>query len=287
VGKFLNGRYIEPFAGSAAVLFNLRPGKAILGDVNAALIETYCAVRDTPTEVVRALRRLTVSHETYDRVRRWRGRSRATRAARFIFLNRTAFAGVYRVNRQGVFNVPYGGGGRTPRFLLTRQLLERASTVLKAATLVTCDFSAMFRRARRGDVVYCDPTYTVAHDRNGFVRYNERNFSWADQERLARCAFTAQQRGVTVLVSNAHHAAVRRLYPRVDARILHRFSCISPASRARRRVTEYLFILPGFELNRGSVETEGRRRRSVRKRMPRTTAQERLLRHRTRPGGVS
>jgi len=163
-----------------------------------------------------------------------------------LYLNRTAFAGIYRLNKDGRFNVPYGGRKRTPAVLWERRLLTRAAAVLKKGVrLVRSDFEAVLRHAGAGDVVYCDPTYTVAHDTNGFLRYNERIFSWSDQERLARVAKEAAARGATVVVSNAHHKAVRALYPNAETRRLQRPSCVSATVEGRRRVSEYLFILKG------------------------------------------
>jgi DNA adenine methylase len=97
--------------------------------------------------------------------------------------------------------------------------------------------------AGEGDVVYCDPTYTVAHDNNGFVRYNERNFSWADQQRLARAATAARNRGAVVIVSNAYHDSIRALYQDARQKTLHRLSRISAEPANRRPVSEYLLVL--------------------------------------------
>jgi DNA adenine methylase len=100
----------------------------------------------------------------------------------------------------------------------------------------------MLDRAVQGDVVYCDPTYTVAHENNGFIRYNEANFSWNDQERLALAAHRARRRGARVIVTNAFHRDVEHLYKAANAKILTRPSLVSPNAAARRIVREYLFF---------------------------------------------
>jgi len=236
-----NSTYFEPFAGGAAVFFALVPNRAVISDINEELIESYGVVRAAPNEVLRVLRRMRVSSEEYYRIRNSKPRSAASRAARLLYLNRTAFAGMYRVNRNGEFNVPYGGG-RTHDILWERGLLHSASVALQSATLTTCDFEQIMASASHGDVIYCDPTYTVAHNNNGFVRYNERNFSWTDQRRLAASAAAAVSRGATVIVSNAHHREIASLYPHWRIRVLRRQSLICPRPDARVGITEYLFI---------------------------------------------
>lgn len=243
VKTYLSGKYYEPFLGGAAVFFHLRPEQAILGDINADLVNVYRVVRDRPDEVQSALRQLSVSKYRYDSFRSSMPRSQIDRAVRFLYLNRTCFGGIYRLNKSGLFNVPYGGGQRTPRILWKTDLLANASTALGDAELFTEDFGTALKKAGKGDVVYCDPAYTVAHDNNAFVRYNESNFSWEDQVRLAKLAHSAVARGAVVIVSNAHHRSIRSLYPTASRRVLHRTSVINPNAKHRREVSEYLLIL--------------------------------------------
>lgn len=234
--------YFEPFLGGGAVFFSLLPASAVLSDINSDLMNTYEAVRDNFAQIIRYLRSMEVSQESYNRIRAWNPSGRFLRAARFLYLNRTAFGGIHRLNRNGQFNVPFGGE-RLPNALWERQLLKHASTVLRRARLLTADFETMLDEPRKGDVVYCDPTYTVAHENNGFVRYNEANFSWADQERLAFAAQRARRRGACVIVSNAFHKDVRRLYRTASATVLMRPSLVSRDIKGRRSVREYLFFM--------------------------------------------
>lgn len=243
VKTYLSRKYYEPFLGGAAVFFHLRPEQASLGDINADLVNVYRVVRDRPDEVQSALRQLSVSKRRYDSFRSSKPRSHLDRAVRFLYLNRTCFGGIYRLNKSGLFNVPYGGGQRTPRILWKTDLLANASTALGDAELLTEDFGVALKRAGKGDVVYCDPAYTVAHDNNAFVRYNESNFSWEDQIRLAKLAQNAVARGAVVIVSNAHHKSIRSLYPTASRKVLHRTSLINPEATNRRAVSEYLLVL--------------------------------------------
>lgn len=206
-------------------------------------MNTYRMVRDRHEAVLDLVRGLPVDRDTYYEIRATEGGDSVFRAARFLYLNRTAFGGIYRLNREGRFNVPYGGGERTPEILWQSGLLKKASAALYTVTVSESDFEDVLERVQEGDVAYCDPTYTVAHDTNGFVRYNERNFSWADQERLARAAHMAVDRGATVLVSNAHHPTLRDLYPDANVQVLERSSLVSTDPQKRRPVSEYLFFL--------------------------------------------
>jgi len=239
----LRGTYFEPFLGGAAVFFHLRPDLAVLSDLNRELVAAYQAVRDRVDEVLRELGSLRVNRRRYLEVREATPADPITRAARFLYLNRTGFGGIYRVNGNGKFNVPYGGGDRTPRILTRTSRLADASVALLFARLECSDFEPMLDCARQGDVVYCDPIYTVTHDNNCFVRYNERNFSWSDQERLAKVARRTAARGVRVIISNAHHDEVRKLYRGLNRLTLVRFSSLSADPLRRRAVKEHLILL--------------------------------------------
>jgi DNA adenine methylase len=150
---------------------------------------------------------------------------------------------MYRLNQLGQFNVPYGGGERTPAILWTTDLLREASNALRGITFRKEDFENALERSKAGDVIYCDPTYSVAHGSNGFVRYNERNFAWSDQERLARAARRAAGRGAFVIISNAHHASIRDLYRDAKLLTVERRSAIAPDPGHRCSVREYLILL--------------------------------------------
>jgi DNA adenine methylase len=238
----LSGRYFEPFLGGAAVFFSLRPTQSLLSDVNPDLINTYRIVRDRIHSLTSAIRGLRVSESNFYEIRSRIPSDPVGRAARFLYLNRTAFAGMYRLNSGGEFNVPYGGD-RTPEILWKSSLLKDASIALRHADVCACDFEFALDAARAGDVVYCDPTYTVAHNNNGFRRYNEKNFSWGDQERLAKAAARATRRGASVLISNAHHFEILRLYRTAQFFSLARPSTLSANPDKRREITEYLIIL--------------------------------------------
>lgn len=233
------GTYFEPFVGSAALFFMLQPTRAVLGDTNAELIDCYLAVRNQPNAVVKALQRLPNSKDDYYRIRKSQPRLRATRAARFIYLVKLAFNGIYRVNRKtGAFNVPYGQ--HVSRRVVDQPNLLAASRVLQRATVLTRDFAELVETARKGDLVYFDPPYTLRHSNNGFIRYNQNLFSWPDQSRLAHCAAKLANRGVHVIVTNAPHASITRLYPDFQQRLVSRSSEMAADVDARGPVQELI-----------------------------------------------
>ncbi len=235
-------RYIEPFLGGGAVFFSLLIKPAILSDINKELINAYIQVRDNPDEVLKRLQTLKTDANTYYRIRATKTRGLLNRAARFIYLNRTAFSGIYRVNDKGEFNVPFGNYINGTKILWREGLLHKSSEALKGARLIISDFEEVINGAGKGDLVYCDPTYTTMHNNNGFRKYNEKCFSWKDQERLATVCEKAASKGATILVSNAYHKNLLDLYGGFEAHTVERKSVLCPDSSKRKIIQEYLFI---------------------------------------------
>lgn len=205
--------YVEPFLGGGAVFFALRPARAMLSDANTALIDAYIGVRTEPERVLCRLKGWNVSRETFLKVRDSRPRSIAGKAARFIYLNRTAFNGLYRVNRLGKFNVPFGCKPGTTSFDVSA--IRRAASELQNAELHSGDFVCGFDRAVGGSLIYADPPYVLPCS-SGYARYTQMAFSWADQSRLAVAASAAVSRGCKVIVSNAYSREIIDLYPRKE-----------------------------------------------------------------------
>jgi DNA adenine methylase len=160
-----------------------------------------------------------------------------------IYLITLAFNGIYRVNLRGEFNVPYGY--KTHLDPCDGDRIRRASELLRTAVVRDYDFEEALRPATRGDLVYLDPPYTVAHGNNGFVKYNAKIFSWEDQVRLARAAKELVNKGCTVIVSNADHGSIRRLYLGFKTAVLERNSVIAASSDFRSRITECVFHAGG------------------------------------------
>jgi DNA adenine methylase len=239
------GTYIEPFLGAGSVYFHLQPERALLGDANADLINAYQAIRDDWNGLLNSLKYRQRRHrQDADGYFYWlRDRVPADaveRASRLIYLNRTCFNGIYRVNRQGQFNVPRGD---KEKVVIETDDFAAMSRLLAGAELRACDFEPLVDRATEGDLVFCDPPYTVRHNYNGFRKYNEVLFSWSDQERLAAALLRAARRGANVVCTNANHDSVRSLYkkPEFELHIVSRYSRIS-ADNASRRYFEEIII---------------------------------------------
>ena len=194
-------RYWEPFLGSGALYWLLKPDRAVLSDTCGPLIQTYQAIRDNVSAVMRYLRPLVPSKEQFYDVRARNTLGRFKAAAEFLYLNKSCWNGLYRVNAAGVFNVPYGRPKSDNTFDPTN--LHACSALLSRsqATLLTQDFDQIASRVRANDFVYFDPPYVTAHNNNGFVDYNETLFSWEDQLRLADLANTLNRLGVSMVVS--------------------------------------------------------------------------------------
>lgn len=236
----VTGTYYEPFLGAGAVFLHLRPKKAILGDINSELIECVRIVRKRPAEVCKLLSEWKNTKACYYRIRRMDASlDPVMRAARFLYLMRTGWGGIYRLNRQGMFNVPYGRSGRSIESC--DDFAVRASAFVKAK-LVCEDFATLIAQTSKGDVVYADPPYTTLGANNGFVRYNEKLFAWADQERLATVSRAAAHRGVFVAVSGFWHQSILNLYPNWWAIKVSRYSTVSRTSAHRNQVEEVLLF---------------------------------------------
>lgn len=236
----VQGTYYEPFLGSAAVFFALAPTKAVLSDINGDLVELFEAMRDSPVVLQERLSVHQARHnkEYYYQTRAYRPADVIDRAARMLYLNRTCFNGIWRVNHQGEFNVPIG---TKTSVVFDGESFSDIAEVLKGVELHVQDFEKTIRLAGHGDVIYADPPYTVAHNNNGFTKYNDKIFSWADQIRLRDALKAALKRGASTVVSNAHHKSVRRLYQGFETvDVICRNSVIAGVGEGRGPTSELL-----------------------------------------------
>ena len=231
--------YYEPFFGSGALFFSLRPSRAVASDLNSSLVDFYLALRDKPDLVRRYLVEHAHRHsmDYYYKVRSDAPRSATAKAARFLYLNRTCWNGLYRVNMKGQFNVPKG---TKEMVLLPSDDFSEVADLLRTVEFIHSDFEPVMERARKGDFIFVDPPYTVNHNKNGFLKYNEKIFSWQDQVRLKECVVRAVNRGAKVLVTNAHHESIFKLYQEYDLIKASRASVIAGKKSARGYFNEVL-----------------------------------------------
>ncbi len=236
------GEYFEPFLGAGAIFFALNPDKATLSDININLIEVYFEIRRNWLAIVNEIKAWPVNEDYYYSLRKSVPPTRFKRACRFLYLNRTCYGGLYRENKLGNFNVPYGGG-RTHNALWEKQLLQNASAALKGDVNIQCsDFESLVNRAQEGDVVYCDPTYSTKQ-RKQFDRYGKTIFSWSDQLRLAVAAEQAMNRGALVIVSNSGCFQLNDFYPRAYRIELKKSKAIGNKAKSKSVHQESLYIL--------------------------------------------
>lgn len=235
-------RYFEPFAGGAALFFALSPSRASLSDTNSDLINLYQVVRDDPHRLIALLRTKSYRNDfdTYYEMRATEPITSLRRAARLYYLMRLSFNGIYRENLDGAFNVPYGHKIHSASF--DAEAIASASRLLKTTSITACDFRTAAKHIADNDLVYFDPPYTTTHNSNGFIKYNRKLFSFSDQIELASLAMSLVDRGAIVLVSNADHPAVTKLYDSRFTKIpIRRSSIIAATSKHRRTITEALF----------------------------------------------
>jgi len=224
--------YVEPFAGSACLFFALRPKRAILGDRNAALIDTYRVIAQHPRLVRRRVQSFGSAPAAYYKLRE-EDESRLDpigRAARFVYLNRNCFNGVYRLNRRGRFNVPRGvKTGKLPSEID----FVRCSNALRGTRLLACDYREVIAMAVKGDFVYLDPPYIDA-SRRYRGEYGWGTFTSADLPELANQLQILDERQVTFLVSYASVGEFRRVAEKWASRqiLANRTVASSPVRRA-------------------------------------------------------
>lgn len=236
------GKYIEPFLGSASLFFHLNPDRAYLADSNSDLIATYRAVRDNPAAVIRYLKSMEVDRHRYYEIRSNRATGPFKRAAQFIYLNKTCWNGLYRVNLKGEFNVPFGAPSGQ-RIVDEENLLSCSLALAKPGIVVTSgDYSSVEKIAEKDDFVFFDPPYVTTHNNNGFIEYNENIFSWNDQVKLADLCSKLVSKGVHVLVTNANHGPLKELYSEFTQEVIVRESTLASKPEYRRKVTEIAFF---------------------------------------------
>ncbi len=248
------GRYYEPFIGGGAVFFYLKhrfPNmRASLRDNNAELINTYGAVRDHVEDLMKRLDRhlakyLRDGESYYYSVRSQHSlptQQIVERAARMIFLNKTCFNGLWRVNAKGEFNVPVGSHAKPS--LYHRDNILAASAALQSVDLAVQDFKDTMKEARRGDFMYVDPPYVPLSATASFTGYTKENFGLVDQQELARLAIEASERGVKLILSNSDTPLVRTLYARFSVHTVQARRAVNSDAAKRGAINEVLVVNP-------------------------------------------
>lgn len=233
--------YHEPFLGGGSIFFALNlKKKSYLSDINSELIQTYIQVRDNPNEVIQRLSRFENTKDAYYAAREEKPFSQVDIAARFIFLNQTSFNGLYRVNRNGEYNVPYGF--RKTVDISSSRILD-ASKKLKKANIKTGSFDVNKYIIQENDLFFLDPPYAVSTDQDSFIGYNAELFSIEKQRELKSFVDHIADKGAYYVLSNAYHKTIKDLFNTENTKCyeLSRNSLIGGKEAKRGVVSEYLF----------------------------------------------
>ena len=231
--------YHEPFLGGASIFLALNPRFSFLSDLNDDLIETYETLRDSPEDIISCLSEHVNEEEYYYNLRESLLTNPIEKAARFIYLNQTSFNGIYRVNLQGKYNVPYGH--RSKNFLEPEKLLQ-VSERLESVEFQKGDFSIVLDNVQENDLVFLDPPYTVSHNNNGFIKYNHKLFSLDDQIRLSDVIDEIKTRGAYYILTNAAHERIKKIFDKGESLFTKsRASLIGGALAQRGATEEYIF----------------------------------------------
>ncbi len=233
-------RYFEPFLGSGAVFFHLRPGWAHLSDGLEELINCYLAVRDEVEGLIALLRAHIFEREYYYRLRALKPEalSPIERASRFLYLNRTCYNGLYRVNSRGRFNVPIGSY-KNPT-ICDAENLRAAGAALKGVELIFAPFSHVLELAGAGDFIYLDPPYFPLSPTSNFTGYTPESFGEPEQRELSRVFRGLDRRGALLMLSNSDHPLTRELYRSFRVREIQAPRAINRKAEGRGYVGELL-----------------------------------------------
>ena len=240
--------YYEPFLGGGAVFFYLQPSAAILTDINADLINTYYCVRDHVEDLISILKEHKIRHnkDYYYSIRNYSGGTDIEKAARIIYLNKTCFNGLYRVNSQGKFNVPLGRY-ENPN-ICHENLLRLASIALSHAEIQQADFTEVLNHATSNDdFVFFDPPYHPISETSYFTAYNQNCFSKKDQELLRDTCAELASRGVKVMVCNSDSEFISKIYTDINFETYRIKAARSINSNIKNRGMIYELLITSFK----------------------------------------
>lgn len=235
--------YYEPFVGGGSIFFFLKSkgyikNKAYLSDSNPDLINTYKILKSHSEALFVILKNHFDSEQEYYRMRSAEFTDPIEKAAQFLYLNKTSFNGIYRVNKSGKYNVPYGR--RNLKILYDFEHLKEVSKALKNTYLSTQDFKQRSKDIKKDDLVFIDPPYTVAHENNGFIQYNQSIFSWKNQLELSKLTTELNNKEIHFLMTNAYHDCIKKIYQTGNQMKLLRASTIGGKGAIRAKYKEII-----------------------------------------------
>jgi len=235
--------YYEPFVGGGAVFFDLLPNNAELSDLNQELVITYNIIKNNIDELIASLKKHIYDKEYYLKVRaqNTEGLSDVETASRFIFLNRTGFNGLYRVNKKGQFNVPFGRYNNP--VICDEENLRRVSKELQNVTIKHQDYKSVLETAKQGDFIYFDPPYYPLNRTSSFTAYTSEGFLEKEQTELRNTFVELHDRGCFVMLSNSDTPFINDLYANIEDVTVHKITAgraINSNGSGRGKIAEAL-----------------------------------------------
>jgi DNA adenine methylase len=231
--------YHEPFVGGGSIFFNFKPKRAYISDSNSELINAYNQVKFNPDKIISELKQYPKDKDSYYVLRSAKFNSDIQEAARFIYLNQMSYNGIYRVNKKGEYNVPYG---YREKYVFDYNNIFNASKCLAETIIQHLDFVESVNYIHENDLVFIDPPYTVAHNNNGFVQYNQKIFSLDDQYKLASMILKIKENGAFYYLTNAAHKIIREIFNNGDLIIEKKRACLIGGKNAKRGHYEEIIV---------------------------------------------
>lgn len=238
--------YFEPFVGGGAVFLDLLPKNAVLSDLNSDLIITYKVIKNDVGGLIKLLKTYKYDKDFFLKIRSKKSKelSDVQKAARFIYLNRTCFNGMYRVNSRGEFNVPFGKYNNP--LICDEGNLHKISKALKNVKIYNEDYESVLKRAQKGDFIYFDPPYYPVNRTSNFTGYTVEGFFEKEQEELRDAFFELHKRGCFVMLSNSDTPFINKLYSNLDKKIkINKIEAnrnINSKASGRGKIKEVLII---------------------------------------------
>ena len=250
-------RYFEPFIGGGSIFLSLKPDKAIISDYNSELVNTYKVIQEIPEKLIEYIeKKMKPNHseDYYYKVREWDRKesfcnlSKVKKAARFIYLNKTCFNGIYRVNRKNQFNVPFGKYVNAPRIIDSKNIRKINEYMNKPEIIIKQqDYKSIENEVDKGDLVYLDPPYDVDKNFSEFTGYTQNGFDREEHKKMKRLCDKLIQKGAIVYISNSNTEFINELYSlngnsewykKVDTISINR--TIGSTRKSRRKFEEVL-----------------------------------------------
>lgn len=249
------GTYFEPFLGGGALLFHIlserHNQKCGISDLNSDLVLTYTTIRDKPEELISSLKNHAKNYQKdsksyYYSIRESTPRTAIEKTSRLLFLNRTCFNGLYRVNSKGKFNVPLGK--YTNPNIVNEENLRSVSQILQSHKIsIYCrDFESVLNDAKKGDFVYFDPPYQPVSDTSNFTSYTNKSFTFKDLKRLAELCFQLSSKGCKVMLSNSNSSEVENMFDQKEWKIKKIEANRAINSNSKKRKGHYELLIKNY-----------------------------------------